>query len=481
MAAARYERFLLEGEALPAANALMVPSFESSGEWTGVWAHEYFHFLQFAGTHAGQLLAHMFASIGHSAGAFLRDPPDGLKRKPIWRFPVLLWATFEQNPALALCLRRHFGFLLLQAETLRLYLGQLPTLGAGNRWTAPKHWAWSTRPPKEAIFPLVTSRAGRQIGVLGSLDIMESAAALQGIRMEQSELPLNDNGIGFRISDDQRRVLMAAPTRYNIGLRFVEETTAVPSGFMPSVTVLAADLALESGINDLAENKDSDSLAWEDWYPAWRFAKAVAVIDRLLLSGTAWPETERSLAQFCETIRRSCGWTHPLNAPASQLWMREEEPFRSDMARRRLAELAMRLRCEHASLWSVGPRSQLIQASLEWLRPPVIAHYGANTIRGPRSDMERDEVIALWGDAQLQHVAWQLIGDTNPHRCARRVECFPWAKEGSGSGCDYSNGHCRWFPPDATSSLPDDCPMVQMLKRLCGEYWNRLVPLASLE
>ncbi len=183
----RYEKFLLEGEALPAANAIMVPPYEHSGEWTGVFAHEYFHFLQFAGTRMGQLLCFQFASLGHLSKAFLKKPPDVLKQADVWRFPLLLWTTHEASGSLADCLRKQFGFLMFMVETIGLYLGILPSLGSTNRWASPELWAWVTLPPKGHIYPVVVNSAGKEIGYLTTLSVMETAAALQGLRFEGAD------------------------------------------------------------------------------------------------------------------------------------------------------------------------------------------------------------------------------------------------------------------------------------------------------
>lgn len=308
----KYEQFQLKGEFLPAANALIVPKYEYSGDWTGVWVHEYFHFIQLAGTKFGQMLSFIFACIGHHARAFLRNPPDELKGAPAWRFPFLLWATLEQEKSLAECLRQHFGFILYQVETLRLLLGELPPLGEQNRWLTPRLWAWGTQPPEDSIFPIVFSRDGENIGLLGTLSIIETAAALQGLRMEDTELVLNGNGIGFRITQQQRQILMNAPTIYNIALRYVEEQTSIPSNLASSVTAVSADLALESGIDDLSESKPSAQLTWEDWYPGWRFVKATKEIEGMLADQQLWPETEKELKAFYAVVRKRCAWREPI-------------------------------------------------------------------------------------------------------------------------------------------------------------------------
>lgn len=473
----KYEQFLLNGEFLPAANALIVPKYESSGEWTGVWAHEYFHFLQLSGTKMGQLLSFMFACIGHFAGAFLRDPPDELKRTTTWRFPLLLWATFEQDKNLAECLRKHFGFTLFQVETLCLYLGELPSLGQQNKWLMPHLWAWGTQPPEDTILPVVFSCDGEEIGLLGTLSIIETAAALQGLRMEDTELVLDSNRIGFGITDRQRQILMNAPLRYHIALRYVEEQTSIPNALAISVTSIAADLALESGFDDLAENRSSTPLAWEDWYPGWRFVRATKAMETMLAEQDVWPETEEELKALYTVVRKRCAWTEPLARFNPALSVSPDKRFASDTARQLLAEEAMALRSERISLWSVGPRENLVQASVEWFRPPVFLEYGQDKIHAPRKDLDEGEVGELWEDAQLQHIAWQLMGHANPRRCEKRIECFYWAKEGSDKGCEQSNGVCRWFPTNPKTPLPDECPMLRIIKRLCGEYWARFVPM----
>jgi len=471
-----YDKFLLKGEALPAANALIVPKFESTSEWTGVWAHEYFHFLQFAGTRTGQLLSFMFAFVGHSAGAFLREPPDLLKKTLIWRFPLLLWCTFEKDASTRRSLRKHFTFLIFETQTINLHLGILPIFTKGNRWNPELPWPWATLPPKDKVLPELVLENSHETILLSTLNIMETAAAIQGLRMEDSEILFNSNHIGFVLTEMQYQRLMRAHIRYSVGLRFVEKHTHISHLFSASITLLAADIALTSGIDELSETKKGRPSAWEDWYPGWRFVKAVKAIEDLIVNEGAWPRSEGELSGFLREIEARCHCVYQTR-DIKPLYVFNNSPSAADRVRQRLSEEAIELRKEHESLWSVGPREQILEASLKWFRPPIFMHYGSDTIHAGRSDLDSSEISELWADAQLQHIAWQLIGNTNTIRCCHHVECFFWSKEGSDSGCTESTGNCRWFPPISEKPLPDSCPMLRIIKRLAGPYWNRLQPM----
>lgn len=140
------------------------------------------------------------------------------------------------------------------------------------------------------------------------------------------------------------------------------------------------------------------------------------------------------------------------------------------------------IRCEHMSLWSVGPRRQVIDAAFKWYRPPMILEYGSDRIRAIRTDLAMDEATVgeLWDDMQRSHFAWQLLRPGGAGSLARKIECFPWAKEGNGSSCTSSNGRCRWYPSPLGGELPSSCPMLHTLQAMCGGKLDRLVPLPQI-
>lgn len=475
MSAERYFNYLLGGEALPAANAIIIPPYEKSKEWSGVWAHEYFHFLQLSGTPMGQLISFQKACVGHFVGAFLREPPAELKKTPNWLFPILLWANITDDNHIKRSLQKHFGFLLFVAETINLHFGTSPSICVGNQWRRHLPWPWATLPPNDRIYPDIVLTSDKDRGILTTLTVMESAAAIQGLRMEGAEINI-ENAQGFALSEQQRNRLITAPRLYNLALLYVEENSSIPNKYAPSVTVLAADLALESGIRELEMSKQGQPVEWEDWYPGWRFIKAVKIIDDLFTAQKWWPETEDELINYQKEIRQKCNWTEPEHCPSALLSVSPDRRFASDKARHRLAEAAMILRMTKAGLWSIGSRNQLVDASLNWFKPPIIKEYGQNKIKSTRSDWPASDVQELWEDAQLEHIAWQLLGASRLEKREHRIECFPWAKERSGSNCEYYNGKCRWFPEDAERQVPDKCPMMRILIRLCGNYWSRLRP-----
>jgi hypothetical protein len=310
---------------------------------------------------------------------------------------------------------------------------------------------------------------------LGALQVMETAAAIQGLRMEDADIPLSDGRLGFALTGGQRETLMQLPLKYSICVHHVEQCANVPPELAASVAVLAADIALASHIETLSE-AGIDNVRWEDWHPGWRFVKAVAAIETLVSDDHRWPRYTDELRNYCEDVRRKCGWpeepnhTMPLN-------VFEDHPSRSDILRGTLAKEAFALRKKHSSLWSIGPRQDLIDASFKWLPPPLLIEYGRDSIRATRPDIDKEVISDVWVAMQLNHIAWQIFGHNATMESIRRIECFPWSKEGSHHACSSSNGECRWFPPPVGTQLPTSCPMLQTLQDLCGKYWERLRPL----
>jgi hypothetical protein len=470
-----YETFLRQGgELLPASLCIMTEPIKRTTEWAAVWIHEYFHFLQLTGTKFGRQLVFMYANIGHSTGAFLREPSKRMLDASVWYFPIFYWCQFEPNLGIRDDLRKHWAFAFNTMELFKLGLGIQPVGARNNRWPKQKLWNHSAKAPRDTILPEFSLSKWPQsynAPSLRTLDVMESAAAIQGLRM-MSETRWRGVSTVFGLTSEQRNSLDSMHYKYSAALRYVEECTQIEPCLAPAVCVLAADIAMDSGIEDLM---GSEKVAWEDWYPGWRFVKAVKAIEDLI-SREFWPEDEDGLSEYYDIIRTICGWKHTKETADSKLFhIFQHNPSPADLVRQEFFALAEEHRGSHFSLWSIGPRDDLLDASLDWFRPPLAAEFGSNTLKAWNQSLDESGMASLWRDTQLNHVAYQLLADADiAHRRKMGIQCFDQAKAGILNPCKQADSCCHYFPSD---SLPRECTLREVIKQLAGGYWSRLRPI----
>jgi hypothetical protein len=468
-----YETFLRKGgELLPASLCIMTEPIKRTTEWVAIWIHEYFHFLQLAGTKFGRNLVFMYASLGHSTGAFLREPSKKMLDASVWYFPIFWWCQFEPDLTIRDDLRKHWAFAFNTMELFKLDLGIQPVGAKDNRWPKQKFWNHSTKPPRDTILPEFNLSKWPHRPSLGTLDVMETAAAIQGLRM-MSEIRWRSVSTAFGLTSEQRKSLESMHYRYSAGLRYVEECTQIELYLAPAVCVLAADIAMDSGIEDLMGEEE---IAWEDWYPGWRFVKAVKAIEELI-SQNCWPEDESCLTGYYDAIRTICGWKHIKETADSKLFhIFQKNPSLADLVRQEFFALAEKHRGSHLSLWSICSRDDLLDASLDWFRPPLVSEFDSNNLKACNQSLNESGMASLWRDTQLNHVAYQLLTDVDiAHKRKRGIECFDQAKAGILNPCKESDLCCHYFPND---SLPCECTLRKVVKQLAGEYWDRLRPIS---
>ena len=112
---------------------ILTKPLERNPKWVAVWVHEYFHFLQLTGTKFGRMLVFMYAYLGHSTGAFLREPSEKMLDALVWYFPIFWWCEFEPNPEIRYDLKRHWAFAFNTMELFYLDLGIYPIGVKDNR------------------------------------------------------------------------------------------------------------------------------------------------------------------------------------------------------------------------------------------------------------------------------------------------------------------------------------------------------------
>jgi len=433
------------------------------------------------GTRFGRQLTFIYACLGHHTGAFLRDPPTEVMCAPVWYFPVFWWCQYEQDHDVQAALRKHWAFVFNQTEIFKLELGIAPLGAKENQWLQDRLWNHATRPPQGELFPTFRPTGWplhRSTPTLGTLDIVETAAAIQGLRME-AEATSSSCPMWFDLPQEQRSVLSRLDYRYWAGLRYVEERTRISHELAPAVVVLAADIALDSGVEDLLASPHE--VPWEDWHPAWRFVKAVSAIEALIMADE-WPATESELGEYIGKVYDRCSWRRVDAVPDYALFnVFQDKPSPADRIRAQLFAEADRHRISCPSLWSIGSREQLLDASIGLFRPPLVLRYGSDAVEAWRGDLGEEDVSGLWGDIQLNHVALQLLSEIGgavvmgkPH-----IECFYSSKDGRVDACPDGNEQCgRWT---SVAKVPS-CGLRGALQGLAGQYWKRLTPidLASL-
>ena len=167
----------LGGEALPAGLALIVPEYDGSPSAKAIWAHEYFHYLQFIGTETGRFIsfAASFFSLGLS-WIFSENPT--FKNSTTLFYPIFDWAVHEKGQ-IGEELRESLIHVLPRVALLDLVLGFLPPAVNNEAW-GPMPWVFSTHPPKGLVMPVITTREGDNV-YLGSHAILECSAAIESL------------------------------------------------------------------------------------------------------------------------------------------------------------------------------------------------------------------------------------------------------------------------------------------------------------
>ncbi|MBW2739253.1 MAG: hypothetical protein JRE64_10500 [Deltaproteobacteria bacterium] len=467
-----YNAFLHKrGELLPVSLCVLREPPKRTPDWVAVWTHEYFHFLQLTGTKFGRQLVATHAFLGHSTGAMLRNPDNKILEASNWYFPIFLWCEYEPNSAIRDSLKKRWARIFNLVESFKLDIGIYPLGIKENRWPSNKLWNYNTAPPKTCIFPefSTTNWPFKEKPYIGTMEVMETAAAIQGLRM-QNQVSWPSQSLLFGITEEQRQSLKYFDYRYSAGLLYIEECSHVHKLLAPSVCVLAADIALDSGLEDLMSEKKP---TWEDWYPGWRFVKAVKAIEELIMKDS-WPEDETSLHDYYNEIRQICGWKHTETAEKNIFHVFSDKPSDADLVRQRYFSLAEKHRAIHLSLWSIGSRDHLLDASLDWFRPPLVAEFDSDKLIKWDRGLSDNEVSSLWSDTQLNFVALQLLTDLNiSEKAFNGIECFNKRKIGGDNSCKDFVSCPHYFPSDL---LPSSCELVKTIKQLAGEYWSRLKP-----